>query len=421
MSTVAICCTFGGARSSLAYLPAIPLAIGLWLAVESKQTHQYRLDPQRRLRGPRFALIVGILVCIQIVATAILNPNDSVLTTTTLIASLLISAMAWNYFTSLSVDRTLTTIYWTITATGLAFVAFIAPKVVGGGLLAWTTTSENSTWLNHNSLGAYFLIGLSIPLARLIQRKAKLSDLFGATALFLAVVVTFSRSAYLALAVLLVMALLLNRRLVLLGIVAAGAVMFWAPKAVSGRVFYTTSGGQLDPSSETRIAVWEAAWDAALDNPLWGVGIPSLHRDLGPLATTGQLSYAHNTYLTMAAGLGLLLTVLIVGGLIALLRHLVNPKNRTSASIAGLLSIASLCVCSFFGEPILIPLVAIPAVALVASSFSKVAKCQEVGVSCRSAVPQKALNGSLIRFTNSVKEGTKSASSYRATAAFRRH
>lgn len=129
-----------------------------------------------------------------------------------------------------------------------------------------------STFLDPNFMGALLNIGLLLSLDSLRLKRSKL-NLFSLAVLSVAVVLTFSRSAYLMLAVsLLLYGLFKMKKLVVVLLVAALALYLFFPsftKRVNG-------GLSIDQSASQRFISWGNGLEAFRDSPIFGVGFDNL-------------------------------------------------------------------------------------------------------------------------------------------------
>ena len=122
------------------------------------------------------------------------------------------------------------------------------------------------------------------------------------------VVFTFSRGAYVALAISFLLVCLLKRRMLL--VVTAGVLIVTlaggyalVPGAVIDRVtMLHTSDGALESSAAGRMVMWTLALDMFMSNPLFGSGFDTFRL----LAGYGGLHDTHNYYLRLLAEMGIL-------------------------------------------------------------------------------------------------------------------
>lgn len=170
---------------------------------------------------------------------------------------------------------------------------------------------------NPNGLGAFLLMGalisLSLALARglpAIQRGAMaaacLVQLGG-------VAVTFSRGAWVGLAIGLVALLILSYRRYLVPLVAAGVVVwFAAPAQFSNRLVFAFSSTYIAKSMTAgRLLVWGMALENIAAHPLFGLGLGTFGGTAAVRFGYGRL-WVDNFYLQLGAEGGLILLVLFL-------------------------------------------------------------------------------------------------------------
>jgi O-antigen ligase len=179
----------------------------------------------------------------------------------------------------------------------------------------------SSNWANANRAGVYFATFIPAfavfalymkaryPLLRLVAIGCTLLGIF-------ATFVTYSRQAYFILALSLVL-LFIRRNLlfVLLVIVAAVNIKYWAPDAAVQRVEMTqqtsASGDvQLEESAESRFIIWQGAWDMIKDHPL-GVGLNRFPLEIGNYSVIKNMD-AHNGYILTAAEASILTAAVLL-------------------------------------------------------------------------------------------------------------
>jgi len=146
------------------------------------------------------------------------------------------------------------------------------------------------------------VVALPICLAGLLGRRRKWAWAAAAAPSAAALVLSYSRAAFLAViagAVWVVLRAPRGRLVALLMLVAAlliGAIV--APEAYIRRVT-GVSTLRSDPSVQWRVDAWRAAVQAVHDYPMFGVGAGNITR------ITPRGLYAHNSYLEVAAELGI--------------------------------------------------------------------------------------------------------------------
>jgi len=135
-------------------------------------------------------------------------------------------------------------------------------------------TRVYSTLGNPNVLGTYFVLILPFATVFLIAARGRVLRLFSMLALLAmgaALVLTYSRGAYLG--ILIAMALffvLLDKRLIVPGILAVGIAIILMPDAVIGR--FLSIGDMTDTSTVFRVSIWIGAGAMIRDHWLIGIG-----------------------------------------------------------------------------------------------------------------------------------------------------
>jgi O-antigen ligase len=132
-----------------------------------------------------------------------------------------------------------------------------------------------STFFDPNFVGGFFVVGLNFVLAALLF-KTKLKErpalvLFAVT-LTLAILLTLSRSSYLALFLSIFIFASLRSRKLFLGISGFLLVLFLLLPPVQVRLIQTVG---FDDSARARVVSWQNALQIARDNPILGVGFNS--------------------------------------------------------------------------------------------------------------------------------------------------
>lgn len=182
------------------------------------------------------------------------------------------------------------------------------------GLASRTKFHGTFVWLGPNEVAGFYVMYLFVIAGIFWFIKNKLAKVF---LLFLilqniyAILFLFSRGAYVALLVGLVVFGLLNRKWIL--VIVFLALMSWQtilPRQVIDRIEQTeTEYGELDDSSGARIIMWEQSLQLFMKSPIIGVGFnvfPYIGFELGD---------THNVFIKFLAeqgivGLGLLLILL---------------------------------------------------------------------------------------------------------------
>ncbi|MFD1054541.1 O-antigen ligase family protein [Terrabacter terrigena] len=255
---------------------------------------------------------------------------------------------------------------------GVAVVYLVQRGAVLGasGSNSWALAAPVDEWLSRNSLVVLFIIGLIDRLDAVLSSPRSIANVGMCLIFGLSMLVTFSRSGYVAgaLAVIALLALHGRRRFFLAMPLAAWFIPW--PESVMQRIEYTSSSGGLDPSSAARVELWNAAWSIAIDNPLLGVGVHSLSTAFGQYGVAGDFLYAHNSYLTLAASLGLALPlILAVGAVVFLWRRRASIPPRVASFLVAIAAV------SWFGEPLLAAPVLVLVLVVCVTSKSSEGEC----------------------------------------------
>lgn len=247
----------------------------------------------------------------------------------------------------------------------VTFIVFSATLVALFGLYqyvvgvpidaAWVDVENNpdikarvySVFGNPNVLAEYLImtIPLSISLMWYSKKIHKKIIFLGTSGiLILALVLTLSRGGWIGFAVsALVFVILIEKRLLLSIIPISVAGIFLLPQSILNRIL--SIGNLADSSNSYRLTMWGITLDIIKDHPIAGVGFGHIpfKQTFETYIRTMPTYHAHNTYLEIAAELG-------IPGLIAFLfllfiifkygiQSLINGQNRyIKIMAAGLFS-----------------------------------------------------------------------------------
>lgn len=133
-----------------------------------------------------------------------------------------------------------------------------------------------STFENPNNFGGFLLLMLSVAIALALDRTSgsmRAYAILGIAVILLALVLTYSRGAWLGLVVaLIVLAILKDQRLLAVMALAVLVVIIAAPSVVD-RLAFGFSGGYMQTSSTGgRLLYWRKAIEVMMMNPLLGAG-----------------------------------------------------------------------------------------------------------------------------------------------------
>lgn len=209
---------------------------------------------------------------------------------------------------------------------------------------AWVDVENNpdikarvySVFGNPNVLAEYLIMTIPLSISLMwYSKKIHKKIIFLATSgvLILALVLTLSRGGWIGFAFsALIFVLLVEKRLLLSAIpIVLGGILF-LPQSILHRIM--SIGNFADSSNAYRLKMWEITLDIIKDNPIAGVGLGHLpfKETFETYIRTMPTYHAHNTYLEIAAELG-------IPGLIAFLillfvvfkygiQTLINGENR---------------------------------------------------------------------------------------------
>lgn len=196
-----------------------------------------------------------------------------------------------------------------------------------------------STFLDPNFVGAVFVFFLAICFAFYFQYKqwglAKFGWM-GLTLLFaLGIVLTYSRSAYVALVVVfLILSFWKDKRILLFGIIA-GTMMFFGDPRVMERV---DGIFQVDETAQKRIISWENSLQIVEDNVWYGIGYnnmldENMRRGFVKDARLHSAAGSDSSYLTVWSTMGLLGLIWyvffwVITVSVLLWKHVVEKKDN---------------------------------------------------------------------------------------------
>lgn len=241
---------------------------------------------------------------------------------------------------------------------------YIAPYFYGanfGKLVvenpSWLVNIGGSTYLRALSLFPdphmfAFYLGLILPLVfsllifsfkgkeineGFFTKRSVLLIVFGVILLTLGL--TFSRSGYIGIAASLATVTVLSwrhlrsfSRFIVLAAMASFLIMLiFTDNPVSSRLL--SIGDLAEGSNAGRIQIWQEAVDIIDANLLIGVGLGNYSLEINPVADYRNSIYAHNTYLDIAAEMGIFAAIIWVLLLGASVRRLINNLTRNREDI----------------------------------------------------------------------------------------
>ncbi|MCR4325070.1 MAG: O-antigen ligase family protein [Candidatus Curtissbacteria bacterium] len=214
-----------------------------------------------------------------------------------------------------------------------------------------------STFLDPNFAGGLIALLFFTATVMYLERAEKLYFLMSLVS-FVALVLTFSRSSYLALlAGLLVIGLLKSRNALLIFLIAF-SISFFALSPVRARILGAFT---LDETSEARIESWKNAVTIFKDNPIFGVGFNSYR-----FAQARYNLFPHDNPLGGHSGAGSDSSILLVAattGIIGLVPFICLffsmfvefTKSKKAIGLIGTAALASLVIHSQFVNSLFFP------------------------------------------------------------------
>jgi O-antigen ligase len=250
-----------------------------------------------------------------------------------------------------------------------------------------------STFLDPNYLGGYLALMLSFSFAMTLGTKPRNWVWLMTVATLVAGVLTYSRSGYLALlVVLLIIGLMYSWKLLLVGVVCVVPLALSIPR-VAERV---QGGFNIDRTSQDRIDSWGRALTIFRHHPVIGVGYNNYHRAQQELQLVSPIGESHasggsdSSLLNVAATTGLVgFTLFALAGVLMLRDALRTLRRKASshaktAAYAVLIATPALLVNAFFVNALFYPLIMLPLAFMVGAMY--------VGAPGFSPAPQSRTN-----------------------------
>jgi putative inorganic carbon (hco3(-)) transporter len=235
-----------------------------------------------------------------------------------------------------------------------------------------------STFLDPNFLGGFLALMLAFAFAMTIGSRSQLWAWAMTAATLVAGVLTFSRSGYLALAIVLVLiGLIYSWKLLLIGTLCVLPLALTIPR-VAERV---QGGFRIDRTAQDRIASWDRALVIFQNHPVLGVGFNNYHRAQQQLQLVSPIGESHSTAGSDSSLLNVVATSGLVGFILYCLAGLMvlrdawrttRAKGRRYAKIAAyalLIGTPGLIANSFFVNSFFYPLILLPFAFLIGASY----------------------------------------------------
>ncbi len=229
----------------------------------------------------------------------------------------------------------------------------IVQHILGFGVMRLRTIDAldylhriSSSFRHANNFGAYLVmimpIYLSFIFCKKIKRRNKICFSLGLTPLIFCIIRTYSRGAWLALFVaMLILALLKSRKIFVALIVLIVILTLFLPHRIKSRA--SDSLNFQEGTSWERLKLWNGALLMVKEHPFLGFGVNTYTKnfpDYKPPDYWGVI-YPHNSYLHMATeiglvGLGLFLTFIILAFIYASSCFKLMPGGWIASAAKGL-------------------------------------------------------------------------------------
>jgi len=217
------------------------------------------------------------------------------------------------------------------------------------GVKAAQSVRLESYWEATNTLAAFLVAAVSVSAGAALSADSLKGTLFAAGAVPLqlgAIVLTFTRGAWLALAASLCALLLQLRRIgwLVLGLVLVVGIVAVAPPEMTDRLASIASF-QNERSAENRIHMWHYAVPLVVDKPLTGYGFFGFHELFSTQPGIASV-HAHNFMLDYALAIGIPGLLLIMSVILFVLGGAVRTvarRRRVSSDVPLLAGLAMGC------------------------------------------------------------------------------
>ena len=314
----------------------------------------HALVSRRRLVFESTHALVLLLLAISLISTA--NAHDQSAAITTIVRYGSFVAMFFVISQFGNDHDLLRRIAWVLTLASAAASYFALANLFSGrSLLA------GLPYANENDVA--FTLATALPLALWLVREQgvkRLVALASVATIISAIALTFSRGAFVGLGAAALWKVLAERRhlgVVVFGALAAAVTVLVLVNVNSTQVHRASLAKQkvAQENVVTRLAAWSGAAQLAVEHPLVGVGpgnFGSYFFDVTERPSgTLLLTQVHNTYLDVAAELGVIALVIFIAFLLTAFSQAVRAA-RSSLGPPGLASAlaASLIVAAFSGS-----------------------------------------------------------------------
>lgn len=224
------------------------------------------------------------------------------------------------YYVVVGLRRVTNHLPWTLLGLALGGTALAILNLrafaaaAGHGTLNVAVAAPVAVYTSGNSVAMFLEPLVALGLGFLLF-SARARDRWIAAAFLLvltpALLLTFSRGGFLALAALAVIAVLSVRRKLelLLAALAAAVLLVWRVPLIAERIAHELSAQDPNNSFVQRLAVWRAALKMLRDHPFFGAGLSGYKATVLPYIPPGGATdalYPHNLWLAFWSELGLL-------------------------------------------------------------------------------------------------------------------
>lgn len=233
-------------------------------------------------------------------------------------------------------------------SSGLAINVLIDSGARGWARVAMEVSS------NRNSVAPIYVIALSA-IMFLPLNLPRVWAAICAAIILVALLLLFSRSGYIALAVLLILAMCAGwrvRRAIVPLLVVLGVALVAPGSPILDRIDYTfeaRGANMFDDSAEARIDIWQAAIADFENNPIFGSGSGK-----SPLPTYDvrheEIIYSHNYFLTQLSQLGMIGFIITISSLVLFLQRAAQWRGKERYFILSF--VMAIVSSSLTGEPL---------------------------------------------------------------------
>lgn len=216
---------------------------------------------------------------------------------------------------------------------------------------AWVDTKNNpdlsvrvySVFGNPNILGEYLIMALPLSIVMFFTNKGifkKIIFVGTSGVITLALLMTFSRGAWLGFGIAFLMMVILFRKELIFLMIPAGVIsMFFLPDSIVNRIL--SIGNLGDSSNAYRIRVWKVALQMINDNFILGVGLGYLPFKVNFIKyiRTMNVYHSHNMFLETFAEMGIGGILIMIFMLMLVLKNLykiISEKTSWNSRLIGL-------------------------------------------------------------------------------------